>query len=155
VTLARFIHFIALFWLIGGVGNTLVPIYRAWFEDELQTKAVLFTSAQQNYTTWLLPGVIATGMTGYLYAGVLDLNVITTGWMAAMGAIWILQIFILLPLLGVGLRRVRFLVLQAEKQGEPTEELQDALADNAPLVFGVLIVISVLVMTWLPVFKPV
>ena len=154
MTLARFSHFIALFWLIGGIGNTLVPVYRAWFENELQTKAVLFTSAQQNYTTWLLPGVIATGITGYLYAGVLDLNVITTGWMAAMGVIWILQIFILLPLLGVGLRRVRFLVLQAEKQGETTDELRDALADNAPLVFGVLIIISVLVMTWLPVFKP-
>jgi len=154
VTLARFIHFIALFWLIGGVGNTLVPVYRAWFEDELKTKAILLSSAQQNYTTWLLPGVIATGLTGYVYAGALDLNVITTGWIAAMGAMWLLQIFILMPLLGIGLRRVRYLALQAEKTGEWTEELRDALADNAPLVFGLLIVISVLVMTWLPVFKP-
>lgn len=140
--------------MIGGIGNTLVPVYRAWFEDELKTKAVLFSAAQQNYTTWLLPGVIATGITGYLYAGVLDLNVISTGWLAAMGGVWMLQIFILLPLLGIGLRRVRYLVLQAEKQGEPTDELRDALADNAPRVFGVLIVISVIVMTWLPVFKP-
>ncbi len=140
--------------MIGGVANTLVPVYRAWFEDELHTKAVLFSSAQQNYTTWLLPGVIASGITGYLYAGVRDLNVISTGWLAAMGAIWMLQIFILLPLLGIGLRRVRYLALQAEKQGEPTDELRDALADNAPLVFGVLIVVSVMVMTWLPVFKP-
>ena len=140
--------------MIGGIGNTLVPVYRAWFEDELHTKTMLLTSAQQNYTTWLLPGVIATGITGYLSAGVLDLNVISTGWLAAMGAVWMLQIFILLPLLGIGLRRVRYLALQAEKLGESTDELRDALADNAPLVFGVLIIISVIVMTWLPVFKP-
>jgi hypothetical protein len=154
VTLVRFIHFIALFWMIGGIGNTLVPIYRAWFEEELHTKTVLLSAAQQNYTTWLLPGVIATGITGYLTAGVLELNVISTGWLAAMGVVWMLQIFILLPLLGIGLRRVRYLALQADKQGETTDELRDALADNAPLVFGVLIIISVFVMTWLPVFKP-
>ena len=154
MTFVRFVHFIALFWMIGGIGNTLVPIYRAWFEEELTIKIVLLSAAQQNYTTWLLPGVIATGITGYLYAGVLDMNVISTGWLAAMGAVWMLQIFILLPLLGIGLRRVRYLALQSEKQGEATDELRDALADNAPLVFGVLIIISVFVMTWLPVFKP-
>jgi hypothetical protein len=49
---------------------------------------------------------------------------------------------------------VRYLALQSAKQGEPTEELRDALADNAPLVFGTLLAISVLVMTWLPIFRP-
>jgi hypothetical protein len=154
VTLARFVHVIALLWLVAGLGNTIVPIWRAWFIDELATKALLLTEAQRNYTTWLLPGLIATGITGYLYAGVLDLNVVTTGWLVAMQVLWILQIFILVPLLGIGLRRVRYLALQSAKQGAPTEELRDALADNAPLVFGTLLAISVLVMTWLPIFRP-
>jgi len=154
VTLARFVHVIALLWLVAGLGNTIVPIWRAWFIDELATKALLLAEAQRNYTTWLLPGLIATGITGYLYAGVLDLNVVTTGWLVAMQVLWILQIFILVPLLGIGLRRVRYLALQSAKQGEPTEELRDALADNAPLVFGTLLAISVLVMTWLPIFRP-
>ena len=154
MTLARFVHVIALLWLVAGLGNTIVPIWRAWFIDELATKALLLTEAQRNYTTWLLPGLIATGITGYLYAGVLDLNVVTTGWLVAMQVLWILQIFILVPLLGIGLRRVRYLALQSAKQGAPTEELRDALADNAPLVFGTLLAISVLVMTWLPIFRP-
>ena len=35
-----------------------------------------------------------------------------------------------------------------------TEALEDTLADNVPLVFGTLIMLSVPVMVWLPVFKP-
>jgi len=154
VTLARFVHVIALLYLVAGVGNTIVPIWRAWLLDEVQTRALLLSEAQRNYTTWLLPGVISTGITGYLYAGVLDLNVVTTGWLVAMQVIWIIQIFIFVPLLGLGLRRVRFLALQSAKQGETSEELRDALSDNAPLVFGTLLAISIVVMTWLPIFRP-
>jgi hypothetical protein len=154
VTLARFIHVIALLYLVAGIGNTIVPIWRAWFFEEIETRALLLTEAQRNYTTWLLPGIISTGITGYLYAGVLELNVVTTGWLVAMQVLWMIQIFILVPLLGLGLRRVRYLALQSAKAGETTEELRDALADNAPLVFGTLLVITVVIMTWLPIFQP-
>ncbi len=150
----RFIHILAMFWLIGGIANTIVPIYRAWSDENLQVKAILLSGARGNYTAWLLPGVIASGLTGYLYAGVLDLNVVTTGWLAVMGLVWMLQIFALMPLLGVALRRVHYLSLQADRRGESTPELEDALADNAPRVFGALIVLSALVMTVLPIFKP-
>ena len=57
-------------------------------------------------------------------------------------------------LMGVGLRRVRFLALAARKRGEMTEELRSAMADNVPVVFGTLIVLTIPVMVWLPVFKP-
>jgi hypothetical protein len=154
VTLARFIHVIALLYLVAGIGNTIVPIWRAWFFEEIETRALLLTEAQRNYTTWLLPGIISTGITGYLYAGVLGLNVVTTGWLVAMQGLWMIQIFILVPLLGLGLRRVRYLALQSAKAGETTEELRDVLADNAPLVFGTLLVITVVIMTWLPIFRP-
>ncbi len=154
MTLARFIHVIALLYLTAGLGNTIVPIWRSWFLDEIETRALLLSEAQRNYTTWLLPGVIATGITGYLYAGVLDLNVVTTGWLVAMQILWIIQIFILVPLLGIGLRKVRFLALQSAKDGEVTEELRDALADNAPLVFSTLLTVTILLMVWLPIFRP-
>ena len=49
-----------------------------------------------------------------------------------------------MPLFGIGLRKVHYLALQADKKGTPTPELDDALADNAPLVFGTLIIISTL-----------
>ncbi|MDA0351406.1 MAG: DUF2269 family protein [Chloroflexi bacterium] len=154
MTLARFIHVIALLYLAAGVGNTIVPIWRAWFLDELETRALLLSEAQRNYTTWLLPGIIATGISGYFYAGVLELNVVTVGWLVAMQVVWLIQIFVFVPLLGLGLRRVRFLALQSAKDGETSEELRDALADNAPLVFGTLIVITIVIMTWLPIFRP-
>ena len=154
MTLARFIHVIALLYLVAGLGNTLVPIWRAWFIDEIEAKSLLLGEAQRNYTTWLLPGVIGTGITGYLYAGVLDLNVVTTGWLVAMQILWIIQIFILVPLLGIGLRKVRFLALQSAKDGKTTDELRDALADNAPLVFSTLLTVTILLMVWLPIFRP-
>ena len=154
MTFMRFVHVMTLLYLAAGVGNTVVPIWRAWFISELETQALLLNEAQRNYTTWLLPGIIATGITGYLYAGSLELNVVTVGWLVAMQVVWLIQIFILVPLLGIGLRRVRFLALQSAKEGETSDELRDALADNAPLVFGTLIVVTIVIMTWLPIFRP-
>ena len=68
--------------------------------------------------------------------------------------LFIVDVFIFLPLMGVGLRRVRLLALQAQKRGETTEELQAALNDRVPVVFGTLMVITVPVMTWLAISKP-
>ena len=152
--LVRFIHVIALLYFAAGVGNTIVPIWRAGLLSEIETQALLLSDAQRNYTTWLLPGVIATGISGYLYTGVLELNVITTGWLVAMQALWLVQIFVLVPLLGIGLRRVRNLALQSARKEGSTDELRDALADNAPLVAGTLLIVTFVIMTWLPIFQP-
>lgn len=154
MTLARFVHVIALLYLVAGVGSTLVPIWRAWFAEEVAAKSLLLGEAQRNYTTVLLPGIISTGISGYLYTGVLELNVITTGWLVAMQVLWMVQIFILVPLLGLGLRQVRFLALQSAKKGEVTDELRDAMADNGPLVAVTLLAITIVIMTWLPIFRP-
>ena len=62
--------------------------------------------------------------------------------------------FIFLPLMGVGLRRVRLLALVAKHQGEMTDELRDALADNVPVVFGTVLTLSIPIMVWLAVYKP-
>lgn len=154
MTLLRFLHILALFWLMAGVGNTVVPIWKAWRTSDLDLKALLLTDAQRNEGAWLLPGLIATVFTGYAWAASEDYNVVTTGWLLALQLVTALDVFIFVPLMGVGLRRVRMLTLQAQKQGAMTDELRDALADNVPLVFGTLIVLTVPVMTWLPVFKP-
>jgi len=49
---------------------------------------------------------------------------------------------------------VHLLALQAAKQGEVTDALRDALADNVPLVFGTLVVITIPIQLALAVFKP-
>ena len=120
----------------------------------LARKAILRAEAARNESIWLLPGMLAVAATGYAWAAANDLGVVTTGWFVALQGVFFLNIFVLLPLMGIGLRRVRLLALQARKHGEQTDELRDALADNVPLVFGTLIMLSVPVMVWLPVFKP-
>ena len=150
----RALHILALFWMMGGIGNVVVPVWKAWSADEIEVKALLLSDAERNETAWLLPGMIATAVTGFAWAAADDWNVISTGWLLALVLVFAVDIFIFLPLMGVGLRRVRLLALQARKQGAVTEELRDALADNVPLVFGTLIMVSVPVMVWLPVFKP-
>lgn len=150
----RVLHLLALFWMMGGVGNVIGLIWRAWRAPDIETKSLLLSEAQHNETRWLLPGMIATAFTGFAWAAAEDWNLITTGWLLALQIVFAIDIFIFLPLMGVGLRRVHYLALQAKKQGRVTEELQDALNDNVPLVFGTLVVLTIPVMVWLPVFKP-
>ena len=102
----------------------------------------------------MLPGVLATGFSGFAWAASEDINLITTGWLLALQFVFAIDVFIFLPLLGVGLRRVRLLALQAQKRGEVTDELRNALDERVPVVFGTLMVVSVPIMTWLAVYKP-
>src|SRR5260370_41476330 len=108
---------------MAGVGNTVVQVWRAWFRSDIEGKALLLTEAQRSETTWLLPGMIATVLSGYAWAAAGDYNVMTTGWMVGLQVVLGVDVFIFLPLMGVGLRRVQLLALQARKRGEITEEL--------------------------------
>jgi hypothetical protein len=154
VTFWRFIHLLALFWMMAGIGATVIPIWKAWFTNEVEQRALMLVDAQRNETVWLLPGVLAAGFSGYAWAAAEDLNLVRIGWLLALQLVMGLNVFIFIPLMGVGLRRVRFLALAARKQGAITDELRSAMADNVPLVFGTLIVLTIPVMLWLPVFKP-
>ncbi len=154
MTLLRLLHTLALLWMMTGMGAVVVPIWRAWGSHDLHIRALLLSEAQRNETQWLLPGVIATGVSGFAWAAAADWNLVRTGWLAAKEVIYALDVFIFLPLMGVGLRRARYLALQAEKRGEMTDELREALADNVPLVFGTVMALTVPVLAALAVFKP-
>ena len=119
-------------------------------------KALLLTEAQRNEVQWLMPGHARDAL-HRRRLGVrrrMRLQLHPTGWLLAIEVIFALDGFIFLPLMGVGLRRVRFLALQAKHRGEMTEELREALADNVPVVFGTVITLTVPIMVWLAVFKP-
>lgn len=154
MTAFRALHLLALFWMMAGLGAVMVPVWRAWSAERLDLRALMLTEAQQNETRWLLPGMLATGLTGFAWAAAENTNPVTTGWLLALELVFAVDVFVFLPLLGVGLRRVRLLALQAEKRGEVGDELREALADRVPLVFGTLIAATVPLMTWLAVFKP-
>ncbi|MCC6236270.1 MAG: DUF2269 family protein [Dehalococcoidia bacterium] len=154
ILVLRAIHMLSLFWMMWGLGAVMSPVWRAWNEPDLQTRALLLSEATRSERMWLLPGLIATGLSGFAWTAAADWNPVTTGWLVALELIFGLDVFIFVPLLGVGLRRVHLLALQAAKQGEMTDALRDALADNVPLVFGTLLALSVPVQLALAVFKP-
>ena len=150
----RFLHLLTLCYFMAGVGGTAVPIWRAWFAETLERRALLIEEAHRNESTVLLPGLIAMLFSGYAWAASANINVVTTGWLVVLQLVTWSDLFIFLPLMGVGLRRVRYLALAAAREGEMTEELKSALADNVPLVFSTLIAATIPVMVLLPVFKP-
>lgn len=150
----RALHMLALFWMMWGLGAVMVPVWHAWRATAIEEKTLLLKVATNSERTSLLPALIATGVTGFAWAAASDMNPVTTGWLVALEVVFALDVFIFVPLMGVGLRRVHLLALQAQKQGEVTDALRDALADNVPLVFGSLVVLSVPVQLALAVFKP-
>lgn len=150
----RALHLLALFWMMWGLGAVMVPVWRAWSVSAIEEKTLLLSEATRSERTWLLPGLIATGLTGFASAAAIDMNPVTTGWLVALEVVFALDVFVFVPLMGVGLRRVHLLALQAQKQGEVTDALRDALADNVPLVFGSLVVLSIPVQLALAVFRP-
>jgi len=154
MTVFRALHTLALFWMMAGLGTVMVSIWRAWATSDNETRVVLLTEAAEAETRWLLPGILATGITGFAWAASDNTNLVTTGWLIALEIVFALDVFIFLPLMGVGLRRVRLLALQARKRGELGDELATALNDRVPVVFGTMIVVTVPIMTWLAVWKP-
>ena len=154
MTAFRALHTLALFWMMAGLGTVMVSIWRAWATSDAETRVVLLTEAAEAETRWLLPGILAAGITGFAWAASDNTNLVTTGWLLALEIVFALDVFIFLPLMGVGLRRVRLLALQAQKRGEFSDELGVALNDRVPVVFGTMIVVTVPIMTWLAVWKP-
>ena len=150
----RLLHILSLCLMMAGVGGTLIPIWRAWATEEIGRRVMLLEEAHRNETLMLLPGTIAMMFTGYAWATAAGINVIVTWWLVALQVLTMVDLFIFIPLMGVGLRRVRYLALAAEKEGRVTEELRDAMSDNVPLVFIILVALTIPVMVWLPIFKP-
>ena len=150
----RLLHLLSLCLMTAGVGGTLVPIWRAWGAEQIERRVMLLDEAQRNETLLLLPGTIALMFSGYAWATAAGLNVVVTGWLVALQALTFIDLFIFIPLMGMGLRRVRLLALAAEKEGAVTDELRHAMADNVPVVFSTLIALTIPLMVWLPVFKP-
>ena len=95
------------------------------------------------------------GVSGVIWAIVSDdLDPIETGWLLAVELIYLGALFICLPAMAAGLRRARLLALQAQHQGEISDELRETLQDNGPIVFGTLMVVLVALMAALAISKP-
>ncbi|MGI8927656.1 MAG: DUF2269 family protein [Tepidiformaceae bacterium] len=150
----RILHALSLVWLGAGLGATYPLILRAWAAKDLRYQMYCLVEAANNETRVLLPGAMATGITGFFWGVAGEYHFVKDGWLLALTLLYILFYFVCLPLLGFGLRRARIAALIAQKKGQETEELRTILDDRVPIVFGTLLVLSVPLLAWLAVFKP-
>ena len=150
----RIVHVLALVWLGAGLGATYPLILRAWASKDLKYQMYALVEAANNETRVLVPGAMATGITGFFWAVAEEYNFVKDGWLAALTLLYILVFLVCLPLMGFGLRRARTAALIATKKGEETEELREILNERVPLVFSTVLVVSIPVLAWLAIFKP-
>lgn len=150
----RIIHVLSLIWLGAGLGATYPLILKAWASKDVKYQMYCLVEAANNETRVLLPGAMASGITGFFWAVAQERNFVKEGWLAALALLFIFFYLVCLPLLGFGLRRARLASLVAAKRGEETQELRDILNDRVPIVFGTALIISVPLMAWLAVYKP-
>jgi hypothetical protein len=150
----RIVHTLSLIWLGAGLGATYPLILRAWASQDVKYQMYALVEAANNETRILLPGAMATGITGFFWGVAAEYNFVREGWLAALTLLYIFFYFVCLPLLGFGLRRARLAALVAAKKGETTDELRDILNDRVPIVFGTALVLSIPLLAWLAIFKP-
>jgi hypothetical protein len=150
----RVAHLLCLIWLGAGLGATYPHILKAWRTKDVGRQGFHLVEAANNETRVLLPGAMASGITGFFWAVAGDYNFVKDGWLAALTGLYVFVYFGCLPLLGFGLRRARLAVLIANKHGEQTDQLRQVLEDKVPVVFGTALVLSVPLLAWLAVFKP-
>lgn len=150
----RIVHILSMIWLGAGLGATYPLILKAWASKDVKYQMYCLVEAANNEMRILLPGAVATGVTGYFWATYEEYNFLKTGWLAALGLLYVFFYLVCLPLLGFGLRRARIAALIAAKKGEETQELRDILNDRVPIVFGTILVLSVPLLAWLAIFKP-
>ena len=149
------LHILAAFWYVMGLAAVQFPLIRGWRLEDVKVKAAAFEEAFHYQGLLLVPGIIAVGVTGVFMWAQMDYNLITSGWLLAQEALYLVSLLVCLPLIGLGLRRVRLASLQAEKAGAITPELEEALADNVPIVFSGIATLLLPVMAYLTVFKPI
>ncbi len=150
----RIAHVLSMVWLGAGLGATYPLILKAWASKDVKYQMYCLVEAANNETRVLLPGAMATGITGFFWAVAAEYNFVKDGWLAALSLLFIFFYFVCLPLLGFGLRRARLASLIAAKKGQETDELREILNDRVPIVFGTILVLSVPLLAWIAVFKP-
>jgi uncharacterized membrane protein len=152
--LLTFAHVLAAFWYVAGLTAVQLSLVRAWQSEELAVRADSLEEASHYQGLLLVPGAIASVASGLFLWAQLDYDLITTPWLLVLEALYILTLLVCLPLAGIGLRHARLAALRARKAGHATPELEQAMADPAPLLFAGLATLLVPVMVALSVFRP-
>lgn len=148
------LHLIAVMWYAMGLAAVQLPMIRAWRGEDLRLRLAALEEASHYQGAILLPGAILAGASGLFMWAQMGYNLFTTGWLVAQEALYLVTLLVCLPVIGLGLRRARLAALQAERAGRTTPELEEALADSAPIVFAGIATLLLPAMAYLAVFKP-
>jgi uncharacterized membrane protein len=148
------LHILASFWYVIGLATVQLSYLRGWQSEDAGVQATSLDEAAHYQGVFLLPGAIALGFTGLFFWSQMGYNLLGTGWLLLLEVLYVLTLLVCLPLLGLGLRRARLAALKARRTGQRTAELEQALGDGVPLVFGGIATIQVPVMAYLSVFRP-
>jgi len=149
-----FLQLLSAFWYVAGLSAVQISLVRGGQSDDLKVRAESFDEAWHYQGVLLVPGAIASGAAGVFLWAQMDYNLITTGWLLLLEVLYIVTLLVCLPLIGLGLRRVRLAALRARKAGRATPDLERAMADNVPLFFSGIATILLPAMTYLSVFRP-
>ena len=145
---------LSAFWYVAGLTSVQLALVRGWQTQDIKTKVESFEEASHYQGTLMVPGGIGVVATGLFLWSALDYNLASTGWLIAVEVIYIVTLLLCLPFIGMGLRRGRIAALMAQRHGRNNPELEQAMADNVPLVFGGVAAILIPVAVALSVFRP-
>ncbi len=132
----------------------MVALWRGWRDDDVERQVVAFEDAATGHKALLMPGTIGVGATGIFLAADAGFNFITTGWLLALEVLYLIVLFVCLPVLGHALNRIEIETLKSRKQGKRTDELQGLIDDNVPIVMCLVILLLLPIMVLLAEFKP-
>ena len=150
----RALHFLSLFLMTAGLGSVMVALWRGWREDDIERQLVAFEDASTGHKALLMPATIAVGATGIFLAADAGFNFITTGWLLALELLYLIVLFVCLPVLGHALNRIEIETLKSRKHGKRSEELQGLIDDNVPIVMCLVILGLLPIMVALAEFEP-
>ena len=152
--LLLFAHVLSAFWYVIGLSAVQLAYVRASQSSEVSVQVAALEEASHYQGVLLVPGAIAIGATGLFYWMKLDYEPLRTGFLLALEGLYLLTLFVFLPIVGMGLRRARIAALKARRAGASVPELERALQDSVPLVFGSLATIILVVMALISVSQP-
>ena len=114
----RALHFLSLFLMTAGLGAVMVALWRGWREEDVERQIVAFEDAATGHKALLMPGTIGVGATGLFLAADAGFNFITTGWLLALEVLYLIVLFVCLPVLGHALNRIEIETLKSPQRIE-------------------------------------
>ncbi len=153
-SLLLFAHILSAYWYVMGLAAVQLTYVRAMRTESLEERIHAVEEASHFQGVLLVPGAIAAGFSGAFFWSAAGYNLVTTEWLWALEAAFAVTLLVCLPLIGAGLRRVRIAALKARRNPDLAPDLERALNEGVPLIFGGLATLLVVVMTAVSVWGP-